>query len=152
MAQPSEHESAYVPSVQFREGIEAKVIDPYIEKKLQRFFHARESVNDLDEVHQILSENAITDLEWTGEAKQRVSFKYLYRVVMEGARKVDGEINHTAYTLTFDHELTPDQCEETGTYYGCMTLAGEPILYWIRLSLPELIAQIRKKAFQSTSL
>jgi hypothetical protein len=147
MAQPSDHKSAYVPSVQFRDEVEAKVIDPYIEKKLQRFFQARESVNDLNEVHQILSEDAITDLEWTGEAKQRVSFKYLYRVVMEEARKVDGEINHAAYTLTFDHELTPHQCEETGTHYGCLTRAGKPILYWVRLSLPELIAQTRKKAY-----
>lgn len=143
MASPSRYKSAYVPSVQFQDGIDTAAVDPYIEKKLRKFFRAQEDTGNLDELQRIAPEEAITDIEWKDH---EVEFKYIYEVVMAEARKVDGRIDHTAYTLTFDHELTPDQCGDTGIYYGCMTLAGEPVLYYVRLDLARLIAEARKHA------
>jgi hypothetical protein len=150
MVGSSNHESAYVPSVEFRSDAKSEAIDPHVEKKLRRFFRAQEDIYDLDEVHEVAPEDAITALDfsrWTAGGERAVPFDYLYDVVMEGARKVEGTISHKAYTLTFDHELTPQECEETGTYYGTLTLAGEPVLYYIRLSLPELIKEARKQTF-----
>ncbi len=150
MSSPSGYESAYVPSVQFRDQIDAGAIDPYIEEKILQFLQVQEGISELDDVPRIAPEDAITDIEWAGKGKEKqVDFKYLYEVIMDGARKEDGEIDHIAYTLTFDRELTPNRCEETETHYGCMTLAGEPILYYVRLDLAELIAVARSHASHS---
>jgi hypothetical protein len=152
IARPSDHESAYIPSVQFRSDVSSKAIEPYIKKKLRRFFRAQEDIDDLGEVHEVAPEDAITDIdfgEWTADGKPAVPFKYLYEVVMEGISKEDGSIDYKAYTLTFDHELTDKECNETGTHYGTMTLGGEPVLYYVRLSLPKLIAEARSLASDS---
>lgn len=144
MAFPSRHKSAYVPSVQFQQDIDAAVIDPYIEEKLRKFFRAQEETGDLDELQRIAPEDAITDIEWKGH---EVEFDYIYEVVMAEARKgEDGQIDHTAYTLTFDRELTRKQCSDTEIHYRCMTLAGKPVLYYVRLDLDQLIREARKHA------
>jgi hypothetical protein len=126
------------------------VVKPYVEKKVGQFFDAREDVDTPDEVQKVDPEDAITekDFDFKGDDDTySVPFNYLYDVVMEGVKKVDGVIDHTAYTITFDEDLTPDRCEKTGIYYGCMHLAGKPVLYYIRLNLADLIAEVRNHDF-----
>ena len=152
MAHPNTYKSRYIPSVQFYDSVERTIIEPYVHEKLRAFFRAKEGLNDLTGIQEIRPRDAITDIEWVGNGKTQIPFRYIYEVVMDEAEKVDGEISHLAYTLTFDPVLTPSQCEETGTHYGCMTLAGEPILYYVRLHLPKLIQEARRHASRSLSV
>lgn len=146
MAHRGDYKSLYVPSVQFEGSIEKNIVIPFIKQKLRAFFQAQEGIRDLNQVQEIGPQDAITDMEWTASGGQQIPLSYVYEVVMEKALKQDGNIHHIAYTLTYDHDLTPDRCKETGTYYNCMTLAGTPILYYIRLNLPEILAEVRKHA------
>lgn len=150
MPDSDSYRSAYVPSVQFRGDVEDTAVQPYIEEKLKSFFRTREDIYDLDELHHIPPEEAITDIDFyqrRPDDKPVIAFDYLYKVVMNGARKIDGEIDYTAYTLTFDHEMTPHKCEKTETYYGSLKLANEPVLYYIRLDLSKLISEARSYTF-----
>jgi len=151
MSTSTSHKSPYVPSVQFRDDVESKAVEPYVEKKVRDFFQARKGVDSLEEVCRVESEDAITDIDFSQrdpeDGSYAVDFKYIRKVVMEEAQKVDGQIDHTAYTLTFDHDLTPSQCSQTGIYYGCLKLASEPVLYYVRLDLAELIAEVRNHNF-----
>lgn len=146
MARSGSYESPYVPSVRFENRVETTVVTPFIERKLRAFFQAQEGIDDLSTVQEVRPQNAITDIEWTSRGEEQIPFSYVYKVVMADARKRDETIHHLAYTLTYDPALTPNCCEETGTYYSCMTLAGAPILYYIRLDLPEILAEVREHA------
>lgn len=141
-----EYRSAYIPQVTFRNDVQTKAVDHLIESIVSRFCDAKE----LREPKKIEPSDAITDLDFkqTGDdGRPAIRFDYIYRVVMKDARKVDGKIDHAAYTLTFDHELTPQKCETTGIHYGSLNLAGQPVLYYIRLELSELIKEARKYRF-----
>lgn len=66
---------------------------------------------------------------------------------MRGVKKEDGKIHHVAYTLTFDPELTPHTCEQTGIPYGYLSLGEHPVLYYLRLELTKLLSLIRQHSF-----
>lgn len=149
MARLGNYKSPYIPSVNFESSIEKNVVTPFIERKLRAFFQAQEGIRDLSQVHEIRPQDAITDREWLASAEEGVKLSYVYEKVMAEARKQNGKIRHIAYTLTYDHDLTPDRCKETEMYYNCMTLADTPILYYIRLDLPEILAEVRRHATQT---
>lgn len=149
MARLGKYKSPYIPSVNFESSIEKTVVTPFIERKLRAFFQAQEGIRDLSKVHEIRPQDAITDREWLASAEEGVELSYVYEKVMAEARKQNGKIHHIAYTLTYDHDLTPDRCKETEMYYNCMTLADTPLLYYIRLDLPEILAEVRRHATQT---
>jgi hypothetical protein len=146
MTRPDTYRSRYIPSVQFHDSVERNIIQPYVREKLEAFFLAQEGRDDLAGIQEIRPQDAITDMEWAGRGDVRIPFRYIYEVVMDEAKKVDGEISHLAYTLTFDPVLTPNQCKETGTHYGTMSLAGKPVLYYVRLDLPSLLREVHEQA------
>jgi len=140
-----EYKSPVVPSVLFEGEIEKSVIVPYIEQYAARFFKAQEGIKDLSSVHRVKQKNMITDLDWQRREKDKyIKFEYIYRVVMKKARKKDGQTQQMAYTITFDKKLTSKQCKKTKIHYEEMTLAGEPILYYLRMDLGDLITKARR--------
>ena len=145
MATPVDHKSPVVPSVLFEDGIQQSVIIPYVERYAARFFKAQEGIEDLSRVHRVQQKSIITDLDWERRGEdQSIKFEYIYRVVMKKAQKKDGRTQQMAYAITFDQSLTSKQCEKTKIYYEEMTLAGKPILYYLRMDLGDLIARARR--------
>lgn len=144
MALPEDHKSAVLPSVGFDKTIEEEVIEPFIEHHAGRFFKAQEGIEDIDQVHRIEAKNVITDIDWhSHEEETRAEFKYVYEHVMRRAEKRDGQTRQMAYAITFDRLLTTKTCEETDIQFETMTLAGEPILYYLKLDLGDIIAEVR---------
>lgn len=131
--------SPFVPLVGFRDDAERRLRQTYIDPLLARFFDAR-GIKDIPQ--EIQASEAVTELDFarTGD----LSFDYLYKVAMRGVRKRGGTVSYTAYALTFDPELCPYECETTGVRHGYMTLADRPVLYYILLDLPTLIAKLRQ--------
>lgn len=146
MAEPSEHRSSLVPLVGFQETTESDTVLPYVKDLAVRLLKAQEDINDIGQVHRVRQENVITEIDWASRDEgKKVSFQYIYQVVMADAQKKDGRVHQMAYAPTFDRDLTPQQCEKTGIHYGTMTLAGSPILYYIRFDLADIIAHVRRE-------
>lgn len=146
MTQPSDHRSSFVPSVGFQETIESSTTLPYIKELAGRLLEVKEGISDIEQAHRVPQKEVITEVDWASRNEERkIPFQYVYEVVMADAQKRDGRIYQTAYAPTFDQDLTPQQCEMTGIHYGTMTLAGEPILYYVRFDLADLIAQVRRE-------
>lgn len=132
--------------MQFQRLIETSAVRPYVKNRVSRLLEAQESISDLSQVHHVLREDVITEVDWSSREEDReVEFDYVYDVVMKKARKEDGKTYQMAYAITFDRELTPQECSSTGIQYGTMTLAGHPILYYVLFDLANLIGEARKR-------
>lgn len=130
--------SPLVPSTLFRNDAERRLRRTYIDPLVQSFFRAMGQAVP----REVASSKAITEVDFRQSGD--LPFSYFYEVVMKGAKKEDGAIEHAAYTLTFDPALCPHTCETTGTQYGYLSLAGRPVLYYILLDLPTLIEKLRQ--------
>lgn len=110
----------------------------YIYPIVQSFFKARE----MKVPREVPASEAITDADF--RQTEALPFTYLYEIVMRDAKKLNGVVDYAAYTLTFDPDLCPHICGTTGIRYGFLSLAGQPVLYYLLLDLVDLIKNIRR--------
>lgn len=143
--------SKYVPYVSFQPDTRDFLNEQFIKKqKIEPFFKVRNIV-DYKAIERdcLFSEidYKIKGTKFPVGNQEKGFFDILYTEYFKYIKKTEefGKIEcPTMYAITFDKDLTPQQCPQTNIHYGEIKLYKKPVFYYIYIDLQEMIDFLKK--------
>jgi len=135
--------SPFHPMIALNSQIREKVNQELINPKLTQFFKNKGGIGEYE---QLDIDKITTDIEFSlTDSPESYVNSYVYQeLVQKIAKNEQGRILFKPrYVICFDEDLTPYKDKDDGTQYGQLKLGNKTILYFIYISLQEVIRFVK---------